>query len=61
VVVAVFASVAGLRRRVARGWAVAGLALGLAFGVLLAIGDPVATGAVVVLATAAAFTLSQWR
>jgi hypothetical protein len=61
VVVAVFASITGLRHRVAPGWAVGGLALGLAFGVLLALDDPAATGAVVILATAVAFTVTQWR
>jgi hypothetical protein len=61
VVVAVFASTAGLCRREARAWAVAGLALGLTFGLLLALDDPAATGAVAVLTTAAVLTVTHWR
>ena len=37
------------------------LGVGLAFGALLAIADPAGAGAVAILATAVAFTVSQWR
>ncbi len=61
VVVALFASVAGLRRRVARATAVTGLALGLAFGTLFVLSEPATVGAFAIPAAAVGFAVTQWR
>jgi hypothetical protein len=61
VIAALFASITGLRRRRARGAAVAGLVLGLAYGILFALSDPVTAGAVLIPATAIGFAITQWR
>jgi hypothetical protein len=60
VVVSVFASITGLHCRAAMGFSVAGLVLGVPFGVLLALDDLVTAAAVAILATTAVFTFSQW-
>jgi hypothetical protein len=59
--VAVLASVTGLCRRVAIGWAIAGLALGIVIGVPMALSEPVLAGAVAVPTAAVVFAAAQWR
>jgi hypothetical protein len=61
VIVSVFASVAGIRGRAAVGWAIAGLALGLTFGGLVAVSDPAAAAALAVPVVTIAFAVLQWR
>jgi hypothetical protein len=61
VVVSVFTSIAGLRRRAGFLWALAGLPLGATFGGLLALSDPVGTGVVVIMTTVATVIISEWR
>lgn len=61
VVVSVFTSIVGLRRRAGSGWALVGLPLGLAFGSFLALSDPVGTGVVVILTTVATVIINEWR
>jgi hypothetical protein len=59
--VAVLASGTGLRRRVAVGWAAAGLALGLLFGVPFALVEPAIAGAFAIPTAAVVFAATQWR
>lgn len=59
--VAILASLAGLSRRVAIGWAIAGLALGLGFTVPFALVEPATVGAFVIPTAAVAFAVTQWR
>jgi hypothetical protein len=61
VAVAVVASTAGLHRRAGVGWAVAGLALGVLGGVLLALSEPALTGAVAIPTAAVVFAVARWR
>src|SRR5262245_61918137 len=61
VTVAVLASLAGLRRRVATGWAIAGLALGLLTGVPFALSEPAMTAAIAVPTAAVVFAIARWR
>jgi hypothetical protein len=59
--VAVLASATGLRRRVAIGWGIAGLALGLVVCVPMALSEPALAGAVAIPTAAAVFAAAQWR
>jgi hypothetical protein len=59
--VAVLASVAGLRRGAAVGWAAAGLALGLVAGVPFALSEPALAGSVAIPAAAVVFAIARWR
>ena len=59
--VAILASMTGLHRRVATGWAIAGLALGLVFGVPFALSEPALAGAFAIPTAAVAFAITQWR
>jgi hypothetical protein len=62
VLVALYASVRGLRRRAAPGLAAAGALLALTFGALLAWGDPVEFGTTVaVVGAAALWARGRWR
>jgi hypothetical protein len=57
----VVASVAGLRRRVAVGWGIAGLLLGLVIGVPFALEEPAIAGAFAIPTAAVVFVIAQWR
>jgi hypothetical protein len=61
VFVALFASLAGLRRWSAPAWAIAGLVLALTFGFFLILSEPAATGVFAIPAVAVGCTISQWR
>jgi hypothetical protein len=58
---AVFASIGGLRQGAAVGWAVAALLLAGAFGICLALDDPVGTVVLVILAGGIGITINEWR
>lgn len=59
--VALVASTAGLLRRTAVGWAIAGLASGLVVAVHLALADPILAATVAIPIGAFVFAAVQWR
>jgi hypothetical protein len=61
VTVAIFASMTGLCRRVAIGWAIAGLALGVVIAIPFALSEPAMAAALAIPTAAVVFALAQWR